>query len=562
MPKLSIEACINEYSQAKALRSPREDDWKLASAYCLQSHYAMWSLDGPTFLSIGNQQQRALRRVVYDSTGMRSLPKYMAILERLATPASSRYQVLTTNSKLMKNYRVRSYLDELTRTLFDWRNSPIARFRSASNEVYASLGAYGTGPIYVGKRVPNAISRAQAIIYSARPLKDTFILVNDQGEVYKVFFRYWLNVPMYQQAFPNAPLPPSLAKEAMKPLGPDLNKYVEMVHVVGPQEDYDPEAWDARRMSFVSRHIVIDDKQYVDTPDIGFRKMPYLTPRTFTVSGDPYGMGPAVNAISAMGGASAVKKSYLKQGNLAGEPAILAADDGVVNGSVDIRPGAVNYGGIDRQGRKLIATLEPGRWDINEHILEGEQKDVEDSFFVTLFQILTDTPEMTATEVLERVAEKASLLSPTMGRLQSEWLGPCTERELDILDEFGVLPPMPPELTEAQGEYKIEYTSPMAKGMYAEEISGFTRAVEFALGIVDATQDPSHLDHFNFDVAIPEIADKTAVPTRWMNDPRVIEAKRQGRQQQQDVQQAIEAAPAVASIAATAAKTQQPGKAR
>lgn len=559
MPRQTPNDCIAQYEQAKQLRQPHENDWRLASAYCLQQHYGQWVTDsGPVFSS--NNQIASLRRTVFDSTGMRSLPKYMAILERLATPTGSRYQVLAANNAaLMKNYRVRNYFDELTSLLFTWRNAPRANFRTASNEVYASMGAYGTGPVYVGKRVPNALSRSPSLIYKTCPLKDIFLLVNAQGEVYKVFRRYWLNVPMFQQEFPGVTLPRSLAVEASKPGGPNLSTYEEFFQVIEPQEDFDPEAWDERRLPFVSRNVCVRDKQYVEAADQGYKSMPYLTPRTFTISGDAYGFGPAVNAIASMGGASAVKKAYLQQGNLAAQPALLAADDGVLNGSVTIKPAHVNYGGIDRQGRKLISTLEPGRWDINAELLREEQSDVEDSFFVTLFQILTETPEMTATEVLERVAEKAALLSPTMGRLQTEWLGPLTERELDVLDEFGVLPEMPPELIEARGQYKIDYTSPMAKGMYAEEISGFVRSVEFAMGIAEATQDPSKLDYYDFDVAIPEMADKTAVPTRWMRSPDAIEQIRQGRQQQQDTQTAIEAAPAAAQVMNAVTKQQSAG---
>lgn len=551
------EDCIADFELAKSIRSPHENDWRLASAYCLQQHYGMWLSDGPTFLNNGTQLQ-ALRRTVFDSTGIRSLPKYMAILERLATPTGSRYQVIEADDNvLMKSYRVKAYFSALTELLFKRRNAPRAGFRTASNEVYASMGCYGNGPIFVGKRVPNALSRAPSMLYQARNLKDTFFLTNKQGEVYKVIERMWLNLSMFKQEFYGEPLPPTLAREAMKPV-PNTQMYVQIIRIVEPQDEYDPEAWDERRLPMVGRTVCVDDKVYVGAPH-GFRSMPYLTPRTFTVAGDPYGMGPAVNAIASMGGASTVKKAYLKQGNMAAEPVILAADDGIMNGTVDARPGHVNYGAIDRQGRKLIGTLDPGRWDINAEILKEEQSDVEDSFFVTLFQILTETPEMTATEVLERVAEKASLLSPTMGRLQTEWLGPLTEREIEVFDEFGWLPEMPPELIEARGQYSIQYTSPMAKGMYAEEISGFTRSVEFALGVTEATQDPSHMDHFNFDVAIPEMADKTAVPIRWMTTPDQLAAKREERQGQQDTQQAIEAAPGAAAVINAVGKTQQQG---
>jgi hypothetical protein len=286
--------------------------------------------------------------------------------------------------------------------------------------------------------------------------------------------------------------------------------------------------------------------------------MPYRIPRTATIAGNPYGISPAVSVLAALGGASTVKKTYLKQGNKAVDPVLLAYDDGVLNGEVDLRPGAVNYGGVDKQGRPLIQPLATGNFRVAETLLADERRDIEDSFFVTLFQILNDTPEMTATEVMERVAEKASLLSPTMGRLQSEFLGPCIEREIDMLDELGMLPEMPPELIEAKGEYEVVYTSPLAKGQYAEEVSGFMRAVEMALGVANATQDPSHLDHFDFDTAIPEISDYMAVPARWTNDPKKIEAKRENRNAQAQQAELLKNAPALASAAQTAASMGQP----
>ena len=137
---------------------------------------------------------------------------------------------------------------------------------------------------------------------------------------------------------------------------------------------------------------------------------------------------------------------------------LLGFDDGVLNGEVDLRPGAYNPGGLDSQGRELVKAMQTGNFQVAEQLLEHDRNDIEDSFFVTLFQILNETPEMTATEVIERVAEKTALLAPTMGRGQSEFLGPCTQREIDLMVEIGIAPQMPPELIEAAGEYAIQYT--------------------------------------------------------------------------------------------------------
>lgn len=545
---------IVRYNEAKTARNPNENDWRMASAYCLPRHYSSWTHDNVA--NYGNQGAAQTRRIAYDSTGALALPKYAAILERLATPYPQRWHGLqATNKALMRSNRVRDYFDTLGQLLFDKRYVARAMFRQSIAEVYTSLGCYGTGPIYLGQRSPNALSRTPSLLYKACPLRDVFVLLNDEGEVDTVFRRFFLNVRQFKQKFPNEPLPMCMASSVANGAKPKENDYKEFVHVVHPRTDHDPEALDARRHPIVSSYICVPDQAYVGEEQ-GFRSMPYLTPRTFTEPGDPYGYAPSLQALAAMGTASSIKKTHLRQGQKAVDPVLLAHDDGVMN-PVDLRPGAINYGGVNKQGQKLIMALDAGNFQVSEKMMEDERRDINDSFFVNLFQILIETPEMTATEVVERTAEKSALLAPTMGRLQSELLGPMIERELDVLEEMGLLPEMPPELKEAQGDYQIIYTSPMAKGMYAEEVSGFMRAVEMAMNVANATQNPKYLDHFNFDTAIPEISDYMAVPARWMNDDEAKKQLADQRDKQMQEQQVMQNAAPIAGALKTAQQMQQ-----
>jgi len=550
MAQPNPEQIITLYTAAKSLRSVHENDWRTAAAYCLPAHYASWNTEGP---SAYNQGNASARRVAYDTTGTRSLPKYVSILERLATPAGQKWHGLTaSDTSLRKKRRVRSYFDDLSAALFKMRYNPKSRFRISTNEVYTSMGVYGNGPIFIGERKSTVLSPAPGIKYVSCPLRDVFMFVDDDGELHTVFRRFWLNVRQFRLKFPEQDMPERMKSEASKP-SPDENKYFEFVHYVCPNDDYDQEALDARRHPIMGAYVMVEGKELVGKT-FGYQSMPFKIPRTATVAGDAYGYSPAVMALAALGSASQMKKTYLKQGNKAVDPVLLASDDNVMNGEVDQRPGAVNFGGVDRQGRELIKPLRGGDFRVAEALLADERRDVEDSFFVTLFQILTETPEMTATEVMERVAEKAALLSPTMGRLQSELLGPMIEREIDIMSELGTLPEMPPELVEAEGEYEVVYTSPLAKSMYAEEVSGFMRATEMALNIAQATQDNSHLDNFNFDDAIPEISDYMAVPARWMHDKDTVASKRESRNAQAQEAELMKNAPALASAAKTASE--------
>jgi len=545
------------YNEAKSIRSFRESDWRLAAAYCLPQHYGSWQTDGPAMY--GPNGQSSARRTVFDSTGTRSLPKYMAVLERLATPAGTRYQTLTPSDKyLLKSPRVRQYFDDLTDLHIKFRENPVAGFRSASNEVYASMGVYGTGPLFVGQRPKNAIHRLNAFMYKACPLRDVFFLVDANNEVVAVFRRMYMNVRQFKAMFPGKDLPKAMATEGNK-ASPSETTMFEFVHYVAVRDlsDFDEKAIDHRRHPICAHYVCMTaDPEYVGD-ESGYRSMPYLTPRTFTIAGDAYGFSPAQMALSALGGASAIKKVYLKQGNKAADPVLLSHDDGALNGEIDQRPGAVNAGGLDRQGRELVKPLQTGNFQVIERLLEMDIEAIEDCFFVTLFTILQERPEMTATQVVEEASQVAAMLSPTMGRLQSELLAPTTSREIDLLDEMGLMPEMPPELIEAQGEYEINYTSPMAKGVYAEETAGFMRTVEMSIGIATATGDPSALDWFDLDTAIPEISSNNAVPQRWMRTLDKVQALREDRADQQEQQSLMQNAGGLAQAGKAAAEIQE-----
>jgi hypothetical protein len=79
------------------------------------------------------------------------------------------------------------------------------------------------------------------------------------------------------------------------------------------------------------------------------------------------------------------------------------------------------------------------------------------------------------------------------------------------------------------------------------------------LSIVNVTQDPAPLDHYDWDVAIPEISDIQSVPTRWMRAADTIAQIRKGRAQQAQQQAANQAAPGVAAMVKSAAIAKQAG---
>jgi hypothetical protein len=111
-----------------------------------------------------------------------------------------------------------------------------------------------------------------------------------------------------------------------------------------------------------------------------------------------------------------------------------------------------------------------------------------------------------------------------------------------------MLPPLPPALAEAEGEFEIEYDSPLSRSQRAEEASGWLRTLEAAIAYANTTQDLGVLDQFDTDIIYPALAEINAVPASWMRGADEVAQIREQRAQAQQMQQMVEAAPAAAGV--------------
>ena len=260
-----------------------------------------------------------------------------------------------------------------------------------------------------------------------------------------------------------------------------------------------------------------------------------------------------------------MEKTTLRAGHMAVDPPLLIFEDGALQ-NFQMRPRALNFGGVDDQGRKLVHALETGAnlpWAME--MSDSKRQLINEAFLVTLFQILVETPQITATEALLRAQEKGQLLAPTMGRQQSEFLGPIIERELDILSMAGALPEPPQEVAEmlADGLIEVEYTSPLARLLRSEDGVAIMRTMEQLAPIGQI--DPTVYDVFDTEQLPRELAEINGVPAKALLSPEAVAKKRESRQQAEAMQQMLAAAPVAADAAnnlsqaaATAASIPQP----
>ena len=479
---------------------------------------------------------------VFDATAGLALERFAAAMESMLTPRTMRWHKLKVrNPAISDNKAIQAYLDEVTNILFQVRYNPKANFASQVHENYMSLGAFGTGAIFIDDVIGTGIR------YRSIHLSEVYFCENYAGIIDKVHRKFEMTARQAAQRWGVERLPEKVRAALEKQ--PETK--FEFIHCVKPNDDMMPGRRDYRGMPYVSYYISTDGKSIIS--EGGFRTMPYAVSRYVTAPKEIYGRSPAMTVLPEIKMINEMSKTVIRAAHKIVDPPLLLQEDGVLQ-AFNARPGALNFGGVNERGEQMVQPLQTGaRVDIGMEMMEQRRKVINDAFLITLFQILVESPNMTATEAMLRAQEKGALLAPTMGRQQSEMLGPMIERELDILATAGVLPPMPDELAEMGGDVEIEYVSPLNRAQRAEEGVAILRTLESVTPL--AQIDPSVMMIFNPEMIARELSEINGVPAKVLRSREEIEQMKMEQAQMAEAQQLLQAAPVVANSAKALAET-------
>ena len=473
---------------------------------------------------------------IFDAAPALALDRFAAAMHSLVTPRNQQWHSLRPMTpELAEDEEVKRYLEEVNKLLFSARYS--ANFDNQVHECYFDSGAFGNMAMFVGDRL------GRSLYYRTVPIDQLFFMENEYGVVDLVHREFPMTARQAAQKFGLERLPAVIRDAAEK--RPEQEFW--FVHCVKPREDADVSRKDYRGMAFASYFISIESREIVG--EGGFRSFPYAVSRYAVTSGEVYGRGPAQLILPDVMMLNEMNRTTIQAAQLAVLPPLLAHRDGILD-AIRMTPAAINYGGVDDNGRQMIQPLQSGgRPDIGLELMEQKRALINDAFWNTLFQILVDTPNMTATEAMLRAQEKGALLAPTASRIEAEFLNPMVEREIDILAAAGVLPPMPEQLMEAGGLFEVEYTSPLERARRAEEGVSILRTFE-QLAPLAQIGGPAVFRRFNMDEAAKVLADVNGVPSKILYTDEQLEEIKAQEEMQNQMAQVLDAAP----VAARAAK--------
>lgn len=476
-----VDDILRRFKLMKDERAKWEPMWNKASEMC--------SVDSELFAT---DNRGRIKQMVFDSTARNALSCFAASMKSVIVPTTTRWHRLKPkDASLENNSRVKKYLEKAENLLFRTRYASNSNFSSESDVLFNQLGIYGHAVWMVEDDI------GKGFVYRTIPVKEAYIKKNDKGQLEAVFREYELSACEAYRKFGE-----KVSPEIKRAVSKNPDKVFKFLHAVFERDDFDVLCKDFRGMKFASLHVDLSAKKIIH--EGGYRCCPYMAPRFLGIAGSSYGDSPAMQAFYDMLTANEMGKTILRTGQLQANPPILT-NMGLVDANKLGAAGAIIRGGLDNQGKPAAVSMQYGNnLSITVEMQREVRASIERAFLVPLFQSLTQSKQMTATEVEKRELEKSMLLAPMCERIASEWLSGNIERELDILAAYGILDDVPEELM-YDGAIAIEFASPYVHLQESDSIMGLYKSLEAAISLSQA--NPQILDIFDAEAALRKIAD-------------------------------------------------------
>jgi hypothetical protein len=488
----------------------------------------------PRKAEITRQRARGDKRnvAIFDATAVHALELLAASLHGMLTSSANRWFSLRfKETGLNESDEAKEWLEDATKRMYD----VIAKsnFQQEIFECYHDLIAFGTSCLMIEEDQEDVLN------FSARHIKEVYIQENKKGYVDTLYRRFKMSAQATTEKFGIE----NVSKEIINILKKAPFDDIDLVHVIRPRYDFDPQKQDKPNMPFQSIYFEYGTGHIISIG--GFKENPYVIPRYLKSSTEQYGRSPGMNALPDVKVLNKMVEHSLKAAAKQIDPPLLIPDDGML-APIRMSPGSINYyrsGSRDR--------IEPLNINANNALTlnsENQRRDAINKMFHIDQLVVTENRNMTATEVLQRQEEKMRILGPVLGRLQSELLSPLVTRVFNIMLRNQLFMPSPDILQ--QQELNIEYVSPMALAQRGQELQSLMKGLELFGSLA---QTMPVMDYIDEDGLVKQIISILGLPAKVIKSDAEVQQIREDRAQQEAEQMEMQQQMAETQMAKNAA---------
>ena len=492
---------IKEYEGCVSDRTNWDSYWRNIAQYVIPFKDDVYQV---------NQEGQRKGHDIYDGTAILANETLASALHSMLTNPSIPWFGLSTGiPDIDARDDVRKFFQNTTRVMHNIFND--SNFQTEIHEVYLDLGSFGTGLMLIEEDDDSIIR------FRSSPVYVSHIKENSKGVVDTVYRKYQLTVQQIFDTYGKEAFPSSMSIESILK---EPGKKMDVVHAVFPRNQRLYGVVTPKNMPWASVHILKEYKTILK--ESGYTSFPYVTPRWTKLSNELYGRSPAMKALPDIQMLNKMMKVTIRGAEKIVDPPIMAPDDGM-SLPIKLTAGGVNYyraGTPDRIEQMDIKA----RPDVGLDMIEAVRASVRSFFFIDQLQ-LSEGPQMTATEVMQRTEEKLRLLAPILGRQHNELLKPLVERCFDIIGRKKLIPTAPEILRDRN--IKVQYSSMIARSQKTAEVDNLNRFFAIAAPILQV--DQTVVDNFDSDEAFRYAATMYNLPQELLRDSSDVDTLREER---------------------------------
>lgn len=524
-----VKQCEKAFNETE--RSNQSTTWEELSEFILPGQSG-------NFVGDTTPGEKKMRRV-FDLTAIQANQDLAAAIHStLTNPATKWSSLRFKNETLNNNDEAVKWLDEVNKIIHTQFNE--SNFDSMVSKNYQSLSGLGTMILF--QEEINKASIFERFRFEAVHLAEVAFSENYEGYVDCVYRKHKLTCRQILERWEDK-VPDELKREYDQ----NPEKEHEVIFVVKPRP--------ANEVKLNSKGMAPDNKRpyagyYILTKgsvmleEVGYYEFPYFVTRWQTMPSEVYGRGPGHIALGTVRSMNKVDELGLKRLAQMTLPPILTEQNNMIS-SYSLRPGQqVVVRSIERI-RQLTPEGNPSEIQMGREELKN---DIKSTFFLDKLFLppRTETGEMSAFEVEQRLTQMQRVLGPTLSRLNNEFLSPLIIRSYYTLLRGGMFPEQPDVLKQQGFDIEIGFVNQLSRAQKVEELQSLN---QWLLQMGQLAQiKPEVLDLIAGDFIVKYSGKTWDVPEGAILSDEQVKAARDQRAEQAQQAQALQAGVAVADI--------------
>jgi len=361
--------------------------------------------------------------------------------------------------------------------------------------------------------------------------KGIYIATNSKNIVDTHFHHFTLTARDIVEEYGKDKLPIDFLEQAKnKP----FRRY-EMIHAIFPRKDRDIYKIDNINKPYASVHVLKSRK--IVLRESGYDSFPLAVFRYLYDSEEVYPHSPSLDGAGDIRMLNRISRDVSKVSQMAANPGHYVPSE--MYNDFEIKPN-FKLRTYD-MNRIPIASNIGQNYPIGKDREEFYQQIVKEHYFTNFFMMLaaSEGNNMTATEVLERQGEKATVIGGMVSRLTQEFLDPIFERMFVIAARNRWIPEPPEELLATGARVSIDYLGPLAQAQQRFlKLQGPLTSLQNFLPMLEAY--PEMRDILKpYDLG-KHILVEGGMPQSLLKDKEQYDAEQQAKAQQQQAMQQAE----------------------